>query len=224
MRPLGRRTVALVGLLGTMALLLCIAAAGFADTLKTDVELTTKDDGTKEATLSGLIADAVRSAAKSDAAILVASFFNDNVTVPKGNFSAEDALKGLSGTDDTIFIFKLTGDQIKRALEHGLANYPTFNSGFLQVSGLTVTISPNADQGKRVASVKVKDEALDPGKTYRVAMPAPLARGTLGYFQIWKIGEAEKDTGITMETAVRNYLNDHKTIAKGEDRLVFKGK
>ncbi len=222
MRPLGRRPVALVGLLGTMALLLCIAAAGFADTIKSDVDLTTKDIGTKETTLGDLIADAVRSAAKSDAAILVASFFNEDKTYPKGNVNTDEVLKALSYTDDNIFVFKLTGDQIRRALEHGLDNYPTFNSGFLQVAGITATINPNADKGKRVVSLKIKDDPVEAGKTYLVAMPAPLANGTLGYFQIWKKSDAEKDTGTTVGTAVRDYLTSHKSIAKGDERLVFK--
>lgn len=222
MRPFGRPRAALVGLLGAMALTLCLAA-GAAEAFKSDVELTTRDIGTKEATLGDLVADAIRSAAKSDAAFLVASFFNDK-SIPKGNFSTEDVLNSLSNTSDKIVVFKLTGDQVRRALEHGLGNYPTYNSGFLQVSGLTVTINPNAEKGKRVAAVKVDNSPLEPGKTYTVAMPAPLGDGTLGYFQIWKKGDADKDTGITVETAIRDYLNAHKTIPKGDERLVIKGK
>lgn len=223
MRPLGRRLVALVGLLGTMAPMLCVTAAGFAETLKAEVELTTKDVGSKETTLGNIIADALRAAAKSDAAIIAASSFNE-VSLPKGNVTNEDILKALEYKGDTVVIVKLTGDQLRRALEHSLFLYPKYNSGFLHVSGLTVTVDPNADKEKRVVSIKVNGDPLENGKTYRVAMPSPLANGALAYFKIWKKSDIDKDTDKTLEAAVNSYLSDKKTLGKGDDRLVIKGK
>jgi hypothetical protein len=55
-------------------------------------------------------------------------------------------------------------------------------------------------------------------------MPAPLANGALAYFKIWKKSDMDKDTGKTLEDALHDYLADHKTIAKGEERLVVKSK
>lgn len=223
MRPLGRRSVALVGLLGTMALSLCVTAAGFADTIKSELELTTKEVSSKESALGNLVADAVKALAKTDAAFVPALAFNE-VTLPKGNVNSDDLLKALAYKTDTVVIVKLTGDQITKAMEHSLYLYPKSNSGFLQFSGLTVTINPDAEKEKRVLSIKIGGSALETGKTYKVAMPSPLAKGALVYFKIWKPENIEKDTQKTLETAVTSYLGEHKTVTKGEERLVIKGK
>ena len=224
MRPFGRRSVALVGLIGTMAFSLCVAAAGSADAQKsTDVELTTKEIGLKENVLGDAVADAVRASAKADIALVDASAFEEQVSMPKGKFTAPDLIKALSYKSDNIFVLKLTGEQLRSALEHGLFLYPKFNSAFLQFSGMTVTVNPSGGADKHVVSVKVNGDALENGKTYSVAMRAPLANGGLAYSKVWKSSE-KKDTGKTLEAAITAYLNDHPTITKGDERLVTKGK
>src|SRR5437899_676573 len=138
MRGYGRPTVALIGLLGAIALMPAPATAAHAETAKAEVELTTKDVGSKETVLGDLVADAIRTAAKADAAVIAADYFND-VTIPKGNVTAADILKALVMPGDTIAVVKLTGDQIQRGMERSLFLYPKFNSGYLHVSGMVVT-------------------------------------------------------------------------------------
>lgn len=223
MRPYGRRTVALVGLFVTIALGLGANTAGYADTLKAEVELSTKEVGSKECVLGDAVADAIRSAVKSDAAFIAADYFNE-VTYQKGNTSTADVLKSLVMPGDTISIVKLTGEQIQRGMERSLFLYPKFNSGFLQVSGMIVTFKPDADADKRVVSIKINGDTLESGKTYKVAMPTPLAKGGLAYFKIWKSGDIDKQSDTTLQMAVTTYLTDHKTLAKGDERLVIKAK
>ena len=221
MRPVGRRTVALVGLTGTIALQLCVAAAGFSDTIKAEVELSTKEVSSKECLLGDAIADAIKASAKTDASFIAAESFNE-VTIQKGNTSTSEILKALESRSDNVVIVKLTGDQITRGLEHSIYLYPKSNTGFLQFSGLVVTFNPSAAADKRVVSIKINGEALDNSKIYRVAMPSPLAKGGLSYFKFWKSSDIEKDTDKSVEAAVTSYLSEHKTLAKGEDRLVSK--
>jgi 2',3'-cyclic-nucleotide 2'-phosphodiesterase (5'-nucleotidase family) len=224
MRPWGRRSVALAGLIGAIGLLLCVAAAGFAEIIKTEVELSTKEADSKESPLCDYVADAIRTSAKSDAAFIAATSFNDSTTLPKGNVNSSALLDALVHKDENIVIVKLKGEQITRALDQGLYLYPKSNSAFLQFSGLTVTINPQAEAGKRVLSVKIGGDTLEASKTYKVAMPAPLANGGLAYFKIWSKSDIDKDTEKTVEAAVTAYVTDHKTISKGDDRLVIKGK
>ncbi len=224
MRPFGRRSFALVGLIGTMAFGLCVAAAGSVDTQKsTEVELTTKEIGLKENVLGNVVADAVRESAKADISLIDASAFEEQVSVPKGKFTTADLLKALSYKSDNIYVLKLTGEQVRAALEHGLFLYPKFNSAFLQFSGLMVTVNPDGGADKHIVSVKVGGDALENSKTYTVAMRAPLANGGLAYSKIWKSSE-KKDTEKTLEAAITAYLKDHAAITKGDERLVTKGK
>jgi hypothetical protein len=55
-------------------------------------------------------------------------------------------------------------------------------------------------------------------------MPTPLAKGGLAYFKIWKPADIVKETGRSLLMAVTSYIVDHKSLSKGEDRLVAKAK
>ena len=223
MRPLGRQTVALVSLLSAIALLTGTQPTAHAQTLKAEVELSTKDIGSRETVLGDFIADAIHGAVKCDAAFIAADYFNE-ITIPKGTVAANDVLKALVMPGDTISIVKLTGDQIQRGMERSLFLYPKFNSGFLQVSGLAVTFKLDSDADKRIVSIKINGDTLEAAKTYHVAMPSPLAKGGLAYFKIWKSTDIDKETDKTLQTSVTSYLNDHKILSKGEERLIAKGK
>jgi 2',3'-cyclic-nucleotide 2'-phosphodiesterase (5'-nucleotidase family) len=140
MRPVGRRIrVALVGFLGALALMPGMPAAGSAETNRTEIELSTKDIGAKEVALGDLVADAIRASAKADAAFIPAAAFTEMpVTIKAGAFTASDLLKALDYKNENIGLVKLTGEQIRGALEHSLELYPKSISSFLQISGLTV--------------------------------------------------------------------------------------
>lgn len=224
MRTIKTRIFLFLGLLGVLPLLPGGGARAQSDTVKTEIELSTKEIDAKENAIGSLVADAMRSAASADAAFIAASAFTDIPPLPKGNVSIANILKALEFKSDTVVVVRLTGAQITRALEHGLYLYPKPNSGFLQFSGLTVTVNPDAAKEKRVVSTKVDGSALDANRVYRVAMPAPLANGALAYFKIWKKSDIEKDTGKTLEAVVADYLRTQKTITKGDERLVIKGK
>lgn len=220
MRPWGRLSLALQCLMCVAALLLCVSTVGQADTIKSDVEITTKEIGAKEAAIGDLVADAMKSSAKTDVAFIAATSFSDSVTLPKGSINSSDIIDALVYKSENIVVVKLTGDQITKAMEQSLFLFPKPNSAFLQFSGILVTVKPDADAGKRVASIKLDGAELDSKKTYRVAMPAPLANGGLAYFKIWQKPNIEKETDTTVEAAINSYFMDHKSISKGEDRLV----
>jgi len=202
------------------AILLCGSMAGRADTIKSDVELTTREIGAKEAAIGDLVADAIRASAKADAAFIAATSFSDTVSLAKGSVNTTDVVDALVYKSENVVIVKLTGEQITRALEQSLFLYPKSNSAFLQFSGLVVTVKPDADAGKRVASIKTDAGDLDPKKVYKVAMPAPLANGGLAYFKIWQKTSIDKETDVTVEAALKTWFTDHKTVTKGDERLV----
>lgn len=206
-------------LFGLLALVLPTDRAR-ADTVKSEVEISSKEIGAKETALGDLVADALRSSAKTDVAFIAATSFNDSVNLPKGSVNTSDIVDALVYKSENIVIVKLTGDQIERAIEQSLYLYPKSNSAFLQFSGITVQVKSDAEAGKRVASIKLESDSIDLKKTYRVAMPAPLANGGLAYFKVWQKSNIEKETDTSVESALSAYLTEHKTISKGEERLV----
>lgn len=214
----GRRTAVLLGIVAASSL--CRASVR-VDTCRTDVELTSKDAGSHETALGDLVADALRATGHVDAAFIAASDFNE-VTIAKGSFSTADLVKALRYGDNEVVVVKLSGDQLRKALERGFYLYPQENTGYLQFSGLTVAVNPDPAAQSRIKWIKIGGDPVDAHKTYMVAMPSPLANGALAYFKIWKKADIDRSTGKSVEVAVTEYLSAHKAIARGEDRLVAK--
>lgn len=201
------------------------AAQSAAPALKTADELTTRSVRVEESNLANVIADAVRALEKSDIALIAATSFLD-VTLAKGDVTADDILRALAFRGDTVVIMRLTGAQVKRALEHGLGLYPARSAAFLQVSGLSMVVDPTADRNARIQSAKVGKDPLDEAKTYSVAMPSPLAGGALVYSKAWSKDDIERDTRKTLEDAVRSFIasaaSSRERPASGP-RIAFKG-
>ncbi len=216
----------LLALLLTMALLLlCRVSAGTPPPKPTGItvenDLSTLNVRTEESNLADVIVDAIRAAGKTDIAFMPASAFKET-TIPKGAANASDFSNCLMYPDDTVVIVKLTGTQIKQALERSLSLTPQKNSAFLQVSGLTMTVNPKGGTDNRVTSVKIAGMPMDNSKTYMVAMPSPLANGALAYFKVWSKSNIDHDTNIAVSSAIADYLASHPIISgKGDNKIVF---
>ena len=94
----------------------------------------------RKSALAEVIADALRTAEDTNVAFMASSSFED-ITIRKGVTSTDEVMKVVTFLDDKISVVKLTGDQIRRALEHAVGLYPQRSPYFLQVSGLTVTVN-----------------------------------------------------------------------------------
>lgn len=197
----------------SIALLGGFGLSASAQTLLSSTGLTTKGVRSQATNLGDFIADTMRSAAKSDAAVIAASSFTD-VTLPEGTVSASDVLSALEFRGDNVVVMKLTGQELRRALEHGFALYPQPNSAFLQISGISMVVDPKAAKGHHVVSVTIDGAPLDPSQSYTIAMPSPLANGALGYFKVWSPSEivTAKDPKKTIEQCVTSYFTSHKTL------------
>jgi 2',3'-cyclic-nucleotide 2'-phosphodiesterase (5'-nucleotidase family) len=103
-----------------------------------------------------------------------------------------------------LVVLPLTGAQIRKALELSVAIYPQPNQGFLQVSGIEVSFSKNGSPNNRITSVTINGAPLDNSKTYSIAMPSSLARGSLSYYRVWdKIKPSKTFEGVTLEDVLR---------------------
>jgi 2',3'-cyclic-nucleotide 2'-phosphodiesterase (5'-nucleotidase family) len=199
-------------------------ANAFGDTIQVASDLSTRNVKAEESSLADIFADAIRDSEKTDSAFIAASSFEE-ITIKRGTTSTAEVLKALSFHDHTIAVVKLTGEQIKKAMEHALGLIPTRSSYFLQVSGMAVTIDPHADKGQRVMSLRIGGTSYSPTKVYTVAMPAPLANGALAFHTIWSKAaiDASRSGSKTLAETVTAYLAGKRTIGdQTEERLVFK--
>ena len=163
-----------------------------------------------ECPLGDLAADAARSAMQADLALVQASQFRPAV-IPAGNLTREALTGALLYPDEEIVLVRISGEQLQSALERGLSMLPKPSTAFLQVSGITVTFRSDAAAGQRVSQVRVGPDALSAGKEYRVAMPASLAKGALGYFRIFR-GLKPEATGPALGDALCSFVSAQQAI------------
>ncbi len=143
-------------------------------------------------------ADLVREAAEADIAFLPAG-------IMFREFAGDDLGKLIKYPTETIHVSRLTGAQVRQALNRAISLYPSPNSGFLQISGLEVSFDPRKPAGERVTSVTVHGRALDPKAEYQVAMPISLARGGYGYFNVWdKTAIVRNLETMTLESVLKD--------------------
>lgn len=154
-----------------------------------------------ECGIGDLVADALRSQAGADLALVNGSALRSPYTIDKGPVSEQILKKALAYPDEKVAALKLRGSAVIAALERGLALLPKPNKGFLQISGLKVWYDPTQPPEHRVGLVEHKDKRLSPDRIYQVAMPNSLAKGGLGYFRIFE-GAPYQASEITMAQAL----------------------
>ena len=154
---------------------------------KTEVELTINGaDGKRavrsaETNLGDLCADAYRVMLGADVAFVNGGGVRANIAA--GDITYGDIVNVHPFGNEACLV-KVTGQQIKDALELGASAYPGESGGFLQVSGLTYTIDSTipssvvrdeknmfvkVDGAYRVSDIQVGGQPLDINKTYTLA-------------------------------------------------------
>lgn len=141
-------------------------------------------------------ADVLKSSAGADGAFLAAGLLKSSYD------KSTDLSNILVYPEDNLLVLKLTGTQIRQALERSVSLYPQPNTSFLQLSGFEVTFSKTAPVGKRIIAVSINNQPLNNSQSYNVAMPSSLGHGGLGYFRIWDNSNITK----TLPGSVESFL------------------
>ena len=185
----------------------------------------------RETNLGDFLADIFRKTAGADAAIINGGGIR--TSIPKGEITFKEVYAVLPFNNYLVAI-KLTGKQIKEALEHGVSGVEEGAGRFPQVSGISFTYSRQAPPGSRVKEIRIGGAPLDPKKEYVVATNDFMAAGGDGYQAFGEalkssrdyanIGGALKgeklvynDAGRWLRTIVIDYIREHKKIAPKVD-------
>lgn len=195
------------------------------DSVQLESSLSGAGSGAGETNFGSLVADAVRQTGQADIALVPADEIGEG-TVPAGTVPVATIVQKLpyaNDSGDTVMVMRLTGAQIRKAVERGVSRAPQSFNGFLQVSGLQVRYNDSAPDGKRVEALKSDAGDISPDKTYTVATTRTIADGGLGYFQIWDPGAAATNTGVSIADCLTNYLESHKVISGSLEGRIAKG-
>ncbi|MBA1334188.1 MAG: 5'-nucleotidase [Firmicutes bacterium] len=103
----------------------------------------------------------------------------------RASIDAGDVTKGEILTvlpfGNTLTVIKVTGADIKAAIENGIDSYPEAKGAFPHIAGMTVTFDATKEAGNRVVEITVGGEPLDESKTYTLVTNDFLAAGGDGY-------------------------------------------
>lgn len=168
--------------------------------------LSSTSSDVQETSFGDLTADALADVAGSDLAFVAAISFKPG-TLGAGPLTHDRVASLLANPDEVYAVSRLTGSQVREALEHSVRSAPLPNTSFLQVSGLSFTYSAGAPRGQRVKDVQVGFGALDDNANYTVAMPLSLAKGGSGYFTIFTKNNIQRQGNEGLATVITAYAD-----------------
>ena len=179
----------------------------------------------REASFGSLVADALREAMQAEIAVMNGGGIRGNRLYPAGTvLTRRDILTELP-FGNTLVAVAITGAQVRALLESGLRELGRPSGRFVQVSGLTVRVDPDAPAGARIVSVQVGDVPLDEARTYRVASNNFLYEGGNGYGMLAQgrtlVGATD---GGLVANAVIDYVARHAPITIGEGERILVGR
>lgn len=153
-----------------------------------------------ESTVGNLICDAMRADVGADIAM-------QNPGGMRADLDAGPVTRGdvyaMMPFDNTIVVLELTGELVKLALEQSLAG-----DRITQVGGLRYEFDPARTALERIVTITLADgSALDPARTYRVAVNNFMATGGDRYDALTKASKRE-DTGRLIRTAMESWVRE----------------
>ncbi|MCM3717735.1 bifunctional metallophosphatase/5'-nucleotidase [Fictibacillus phosphorivorans] len=174
-----------------------------------------------ETELGNLITDGMLDKAKDYNPNVVMAFQNGGgirAPIDQGEITYGDVLTTLP-FGNTLATMKLTGAEIKNALEHSVSQSPKEHGGFLHVSGMKFTYDSTQPAGSRVVSMEVKNAdgtftAIDPAQEYVIATNAFTAKGGDG-FTVFKTAYEQgrvTDLGASDWENLRDYVAELGTV------------
>jgi 5'-nucleotidase/UDP-sugar diphosphatase len=158
------------------------------------VDLDGENVRTKETNLGDYIADIMKNASGADIALINGGGIR--TSIKKGEVKVKDVYSVLP-FDNYIVAIKLTGRQIREAIEHGVSAVEKGEGRFPQVSGLTFKYLTLSKPGERTKEILVNGKALEPDREYSVATNDFLAAGGDGYKAFGDAVKSSRDFEIT---------------------------
>ena len=195
-----------IAVIGTIVALMVAGAAWWAIGAAGTSTLSSQNATRAETSFGDLSTDALCSAAKCTVGMVAAVAFKPG-TIPADNPTAEQIASLLQTPEEKWAVSKLTGAEIRAALERSLSRLPLPNGAFLQVSGLKVKYNPQAPRNHRITSLETNTGPLQVNKKYQVVMPLFLAKGGSGYFQIFDKDDIVRQGNVGLAAVIKTFVD-----------------
>lgn len=157
-----------------------------------------------ESTLGNLTADALRVLTGAEIGLMPSGALRRDL--PAGTVRSVD-LHDMFPFTDRMATLELRGDVLQAVLEQGVS----LERGLLQVSGVGLQVDFEKPVGRRLQSIRVGRQALDPSRVYRVATVEILAQGGDEY-QAFLDAESLRYSDERFIDAFEGYLREQKSV------------
>ena len=187
-------------------------------------ELSTARCDQQETSFGDLTADALCADANAVFSLAAAVSFKKGAIQAAGA-TREQVASLLQTPEESWAVSRLTGAQLRKALERSLSRAPLpNNNAFLQVSGMTVVYDPGKPRDKRIICLTTAQGPIEPEAQYEVVMPLALAQGGSGYFQIFGKDDIIRQGTSALADSIVQYLQANPAKGyTGQGRLVVGG-
>ncbi|WP_121823059.1 bifunctional metallophosphatase/5'-nucleotidase [Halostella salina] len=132
----------------------------------------------EESNLGNYITDALRAQGGTDVAIQNGGGIRTDTLYPEGDVTKR-LVYSLLPFGNNLVTVEVSGETLTETMEHSASQND--DGGFLQVSGMSYTVDPDASQGDRLTELTVGGEEVDPEATYTMATNNFTATGGDGY-------------------------------------------
>ena len=163
------------------------------------------------------VADAMRTHYKSDVAFIDAGTLATLVNI---EVVSEDVTR-LDIAEVEVALVRLTGRELAAVLSSAAKFYPRKNNGFLQLSGLTVSLDASQRQNK-VVGASVGGQPIDPDKVYSVAVTKFLANGGASFGILDKVNVVDGSTKFVGDIIAAYYVTN-KDMPPAGTRYIVRG-
>jgi len=119
-----------------------------------------------ESNIGNYIADCIRWFSKSDFGLISSRGIRQNL--PEGPIKKLD-VKNILPFSNSITIFSVTGKEVLDLIRNNASASATSSNRILQVSGLSYEWKSEADGSVKILKAMIKDNPIDPNKTYQGA-------------------------------------------------------
>ena len=149
--------------------------------LTSEMDTTRDAVRTRENGFGNLVSDALKEASHTDVAIINGGAIRGERSYREGHLLTRKDITSELPFRNHIRVLRITGADLKSALENGVSRVEDASGRFPHVSGMQFKVQLSAAPGNRVKELTINGSPMEPGRIYSLATSDYLANGGDGY-------------------------------------------
>jgi 2',3'-cyclic-nucleotide 2'-phosphodiesterase (5'-nucleotidase family) len=170
---------------------------------------------TGESGFGNFICDVIRHWHECDFVMVNSGIIRSDTLYPEGNISMRNLIE-IVPFNDAVVVIKVSGNDLKQALENGFSKFPKHDGRFPQIGGFKVQWDPRREPGDRVTSMtKLDGQPIQLDEIYTLGTKQFMTEKHDGYDVLSdKEFVVDVENGPPLSILMRNYFLMLKVLSK----------